>query len=140
VSKDAAGLLADFGESRLVGEPPFGASVAAVGEELHEIPAGAPQMGRLRVVRPGLWLGTLLKNRFEPAHTLALALRGADGVDPVVLAPGDAATLAYLRGEAIRAPGSPGWTLVTVDGFPLGWGKRVGDVVKNHYPKGLRWR
>ena len=29
---------------------------------------------------------------------------------------------------------------VTVDGFPLGWGKRVGDTVKNHYPKGLRWR
>ena len=24
------------------------------------------------------------------------------------------------------------------DGYPLGWGKRTGDVVKNHYPKGLR--
>ena len=27
---------------------------------------------------------------------------------------------------------------VTVDGFAIGWGKRVGDIVKNHYPKGLR--
>jgi NOL1/NOP2/fmu family ribosome biogenesis protein len=30
--------------------------------------------------------------------------------------------------------------LVCVDGFPLGWGKRVGSVVKNHYPRGLRRR
>ncbi|HEX3015774.1 MAG TPA: hypothetical protein VHQ46_05275, partial [Desulfobacteria bacterium] len=32
-----------------------------------------------------------------------------------------------------------GWNLVTVDGFPLGWGKYDGDLLKNHYPKGLRW-
>ena len=91
-------------------------------------------------MRPGWWLGTLLKNRFEPAHALALGLRADQGVDPVTLAANDPATLAFLRGESITAPGAPGWTLVTVDGFPLGWGKRVGETVKNHYPKGLRRR
>jgi NOL1/NOP2/fmu family ribosome biogenesis protein len=30
--------------------------------------------------------------------------------------------------------------VVCVGGFALGWGKRVGGTVKNHYPKGLRWR
>jgi NOL1/NOP2/fmu family ribosome biogenesis protein len=45
---------------------------------------------------------------------------------------------AYLRGETLRRPGPAGWVLVTVGGFALGWGKRVGETVKNHYPKGLR--
>ena len=31
-----------------------------------------------------------------------------------------------------------GWCGVCVDGFPIGWGKVVGDTVKNHIPKGLR--
>ena len=31
-----------------------------------------------------------------------------------------------------------GWTLVTVDGLSLGWGKGVRGTLKNHYPKGLR--
>jgi NOL1/NOP2/fmu family ribosome biogenesis protein len=44
----------------------------------------------------------------------------------------------YLAGETLTKSGEPGWVLVTFDGFPLGWGKRSGDVIKNHYPKGLR--
>ncbi|MED4604284.1 hypothetical protein P9314_27015, partial [Paenibacillus validus] len=45
----------------------------------------------------------------------------------------------YLRGETLdaAAPGS-GWTLVTFEGFALGWGKQSGTQIKNHYPKGLR--
>jgi NOL1/NOP2/fmu family ribosome biogenesis protein len=39
----------------------------------------------------------------------------------------------------LRSPGEDGWTLAAVDGFPLGWGKRVAGVLKNHYPRGLRW-
>ena len=31
-----------------------------------------------------------------------------------------------------------GWCAVLVDGMPLGGGKIVGGVLKNHYPKGLR--
>ena len=38
----------------------------------------------------------------------------------------------------IEEEGESGWLLVTVDGFPLGWGKRTGRIVKNHYPRGLR--
>ena len=42
-------------------------------------------------------------------------------------------------GEAIPAEtAAPGWAAVLADGFPLGFGKQSGGVVKNHYPKGLR--
>jgi 16S rRNA C967 or C1407 C5-methylase (RsmB/RsmF family)/NOL1/NOP2/fmu family ribosome biogenesis protein len=138
-SAEARALLADFVSQRLHGGGPDLSRVRALGDELFELPKDAPDLAGLRVVRPGWWLGTLLKKRFEPAHALALGLTAGDGIDPVVLSPDDAATRAYLRGETVSAPGSPGWTLVTVDGYSLGWGKRVGSTVKNHYPRGLRW-
>jgi NOL1/NOP2/fmu family ribosome biogenesis protein len=28
--------------------------------------------------------------------------------------------------------------VITVEGFPLGWGKRVQGVINNYYPRGLR--
>ncbi len=31
-----------------------------------------------------------------------------------------------------------GWTLITVEGYSLGWAKITGGILKNHYPKGLR--
>jgi len=45
----------------------------------------------------------------------------------------------YLSGEAIHAEGEKGWNLVTVDGYSIGWGKLSGGILKNHYPKGLRF-
>jgi NOL1/NOP2/fmu family ribosome biogenesis protein len=44
----------------------------------------------------------------------------------------------WIAGEPVNAAGNAGWVLVTVDDFALGWGKRSGTTVKNHYPKGLR--
>ena len=45
----------------------------------------------------------------------------------------------YLKGESLTIEGNDGWNLVLTDGYPIGWGKRSGGVLKNHYPKGLRW-
>ena len=44
-------------------------------------------------------------------------------------------TFPLVRGESITADVA-GWTVVTVDGFPLGWGKGVQGMLKNHYPRG----
>jgi NOL1/NOP2/fmu family ribosome biogenesis protein len=109
------------------------------GQEVFAVPEGMPDTGGLRVLRPGWPLGSVLKNRFEPAHALGMALTPGEAGDAVLLAAGDSRVHAFLRGETIEAEGPPGWTLVTVHGFPLGWGKRVGRIVKNHLPKGLRW-
>ena len=93
-------------------------------------------LGQARVVRNGLWLATVKPGRVEPSHALALALRPEDAANRLDLSMSEAG--AYLAGHPVTAAGPAGWVLVTVDGFPLGWGKRTGATVKNHYPKGLR--
>ena len=86
-------------------------------------------------MRPGLELGILKKDRFEPAHALALWLSDARNVLDL---PSDSQQIAaYMHGETVPAARS-GWCLVTVDGYSIGWGKGDGKVLKNHYPKGLR--
>lgn len=105
------------------------------GKNLCQVPENLPDIRGLKVMRVGLELGQVLKNRFQPAHALALWTKTASsvanfGVDSPEIA-------AYLRGETV--PGSQtGWTLLTVDGFSLGWVKGSGGVLKNHLPKGLR--
>lgn len=106
-----------------------------VGDRLYYVPERMPDFGRLRVVHAGTWLGILKKDRFEPAHPLALRLRTDDVRSVVDFAPGDPRLAAYLRGE-VAPTGAQGWTLVTVDGFGLGWGKGVQGALKNHYPRG----
>ena len=92
----------------------------------------------LKVLRPGLHVGTLQKNRFVPAHALALAL-GAEDARFCCDLPGNSQEVrAYLRGETLALEGEKGWCLVLVDGYSLGWGKAGGGMLKNHYPKGLR--
>jgi NOL1/NOP2/fmu family ribosome biogenesis protein len=105
-------------------------------DSLFLAPDDAPDMSGLRVVRSGLPLGTAKPGRFEPAHALALAIQPADARNVVDLSLADAEH--YLSGEPLPIAGDSGWTLVTVDGWPLGWGRRSNNIVKNHYPKGLR--
>ncbi len=106
------------------------------GERLYLVPEGMLEMKGLRVTVPGVWLGTFKKERFEPAHPLALYLR-RDQVHSLLDLPADGREIAaYLRGESLASGGAPGWVLVCADGFPLGWGKRVQGRLKNHYPRG----
>ena len=87
------------------------------------------------MLRPGLELGTVKKDRFEPAHALALWL--SDCKTCRELSAEDPLTDAYLRGNVL--PGTQrGWCLIRVDGYSIGWGKGDGNQIKNHYPKGLR--
>ena len=89
----------------------------------------------MKVMRPGLELGTVKKDRFEPAHALALWLKecantesyGADSEE----------MKAYIHGDVVPSA-KKGWCLVCADGYSIGWGKGDGRVLKNHYPKGLR--
>lgn len=108
------------------------------GDNLYLVPARMPSLKGLKVLRPGLHLGELKKNRFEPSHALALALHPDNAahiwkLDVCGQTIGD-----YLNGRTFPAEGARGWYLICVDGFGVGWGKLAGGVMKNHYPKGLR--
>lgn len=105
---------------------------------LYMLPEDCPDFDGLHVLRGGLFLGTLKKNRFEPSHALALALKPSEVTNSHNLSSDSAEIDAYLTGQSIRCDVKDGWTLITVDGYSIGWGKAVKSQIKNHYPKGLR--
>lgn len=105
------------------------------GEQLFLAPPDTPKLDGLKVLRAGLKLGTVRKDRFEPAHALALWLKTAARC---LSLPIESEALAkYLHGETVSCEGN-GWMLVQADGFSIGWGKASNGILKNHYPKGLR--
>ena len=105
------------------------------GQSLYWAPTELPDLRGLKVLRPGLELGEIKKDRFEPAHALALWLRTAAVTQDYSA---DSPEIArYMHGEVVPSQ-QRGWCLVTVDGYGIGWGKGDGKVLKNHYPKGLR--
>ena len=108
------------------------------GDQLYLAPEQLPSLDKLRVLRPGLHLGTMKKGRFEPSHALALALMPKDVKYSHDLTADSDEMAGYLKGQTFAAEGEKGWYLITVDGYSIGWGKLSGGVMKNHYPKGLR--
>lgn len=121
-----------------------GRKLLLFGENLYLVSEQMPNLEGIRVLRPGLHVGTLKKGRLEPAHGLALFLGAGETVLQAEIGDG-AAAASYLRGETILAEGAEitagkdrGWTLVTVGGYSVGWAKLSGGILKNHYPKGLR--
>jgi 16S rRNA C967 or C1407 C5-methylase (RsmB/RsmF family)/NOL1/NOP2/fmu family ribosome biogenesis protein len=91
-----------------------------------------PSMNGIKALRLGIPVAQLEKNRLEPHHALSrVGQQTMLDLEPVEVA-------AYLCGETVARGGEHGWVLLGVDGFGLGWGKRVGSTIKNHFPKHLR--
>ena len=105
------------------------------GQNLYWAPEAMPDLSRLKVLRPGLELGTVKKDRFEPAHALALWLKECN--TEVTLPPESEEMKAYLHGDVVSSE-KKGWCLVKAGSYSIGWAKGDGRVLKNHYPKGLR--
>lgn len=114
------------------------------GEQLYRLPDMEVDIKGLKVQRAGLHIGELKKQRFEPSHSLALALKISEAKNVVKLTWDDPQTTGFFNGQSVMlsdeqtAECKKGWALVCVDGYPAGWGKVNGAQVKNHYPKGLR--
>ena len=165
-------------------------SLILFGDSLWALPAhiSGSDLDGLKVLRPGLHLGNVVRGRFEPAHALAMALRREEALKSISLPGTSPQAYAWFRGESLQTgetadlcdssksaetnsagisrnengiednnvsaafiDNSPlgvscsenvknfkGWCLVTIDGCAAGWGKAGGNVIKNHYPKGLR--
>ena len=131
-------LLQTFWEQTLTLPWPR-AGLVQYGDWLHLLPVAPDAWHPLRPIRAGLRLGRIQRGRFQPHHALALFLRDHHAHQTLTLAPDAPETLAWLRGETLPSPGPDGWVLVTVEGYPLGWGRRARGILKNHIPRGLRW-
>ena len=105
------------------------------GTSLYWAPEDMPSLRGIKVMRPGLELGEVKKDRFEPAHALALWLKTA--ANTVDFSAESNEMKAYMHGQTLPAS-KKGWCLVMADGYSIGWGKGDGNTLKNHYPKGLR--
>lgn len=110
------------------------------GDQLYMADPLMPSTGGLKVMRPGLHLGTIKKDRFEPSHALALFLSKEDCKLTREYEEDSDEIRQFLNGQTIRGAdkSEKGWMLITVSGYSIGWAKAAGGMLKNHYPKGLR--
>jgi NOL1/NOP2/sun family putative RNA methylase len=109
-------------------------------DEVQILEFETPALDGLKVIRAGLPIAQIQKDRLEPAHALShWFARGFAGVPALNLEANDPRVAAFLHGDLLEMDSDhSGWVLVRSNGLGLGWGKQVGARVKNHYPKHLR--
>lgn len=113
------------------------------GEQLYRLPDMEVDIKGLKVQRAGLHIGEFKKQRFEPSHSLALALKLSEAKNVVKLTWDDPQTTGFFNGQSVMlsdeqaAECKKGWALVCVDGYPAGWGKVNGAQVKTIILRGL---
>ena len=110
--------------------------ITEFGDNIYLLPSGI-NIDKIKTTLPGLHLGVRKKNRFEPSYNLCHSLKCDEIKNTINFSPDDINIKKFLSGECIECD-KKGWTTVCVDGFPLGWGKASGGILKNHFPKQLR--
>ncbi|MDF2907291.1 MAG: hypothetical protein K0R34_2612 [Herbinix sp.] len=110
-------------------------------DRLYLLPEGLPALKGLRIMRQGLLLGEMKKQRFEPSQALACAMTIMDYDKILRLKIEDPNVIRYLKCESIELAEdlADGWYLVCVENFPLGWLKAAKNSYKNKYLPGWRW-
>lgn len=96
------------------------------------------ELGRLRYVRNGWFVGEVRKDRFLPSQSLAMGLKRSQAQRTIDFERDDPDVLRYLKGETLGLKREALWHLICVEGFPLGWGKGQGHFIKNFYNRDWR--
>ncbi|MBR0417990.1 MAG: RsmB/NOP family class I SAM-dependent RNA methyltransferase [Erysipelotrichaceae bacterium] len=93
-------------------------------------------LGGLRILRSGFFLGEYRYERFEPAHNLACVLKENEFPVTLNFDLNDERVLRYLKCETLNVKDKnvEGYVLVCVDHHPLGFGKVSKGILKNRYP------
>lgn len=134
LSKEENALLESFLSSALEKIPPL--VFRRQGENIVALPYAFP-IPKASVFSAGVTVGRAEKGRLVPHHQFFSAY-GNLFREKVDLASDDPRLFSYLHGEEIVSEGDGGFVALLCDGIPLGGGKRVGDKIRNYYPKGLR--
>lgn len=104
---------------------------------LYAIKKNFPELKGIRVLRNGLYLGEVRKNRFIPSYSLALTLTKEDVKRSYDYSCDSEEIKKYIHGETLEGMGNKGFGVIFVDGYPLSFYKESNQV-KNLFPKGLR--
>lgn len=131
--------ILDFYDSLFV-DRPFGGNIVVKNGKIIILPENYNYENKgLPLLRAGIILGEIVKNRIEPHHSAFMAALSCDCLRSLDLSSGSAEINAFLHGEEIPVTdGIRGYTAVCVDGVTVGFGKASGGRLKNKYPKGLR--
>lgn len=86
-----------------------------------------------RLINCGVKLGEIIKGRFEPNHNLVTVF--GDKFKTIIDLD-NVGTNKYLKGEVLNISGF-GYVALSYKGVVFAFGK-ASNVIKNHYPKGLR--
>ena len=85
-------------------------------------------------------LGVFKKKRFEPSFALGLALKPSEVKHIIEI--DEEQFKKYVAGETVNLNQNPanGWYQVVIQGNGLGFAKVTGNILKNYFPKGLRFQ
>lgn len=113
--------------------------------EVYVLPAALAPVPGVRYALTGLHKGTEKRGRLKLSQGFAMAADTARWPDVIDLRADDPRAVRYLKGETIEIPenrerksAEKQETLVTVDGFPLGFGRRNKNLLKNGLNPGWR--
>ena len=131
-------VVTDFYNDTFVNHP-FGDNIEVVGDKAYSVINGLPNLKGLPILRKGVLLGEIKKNRFEPHHSAFMAAKKEDCRQAVDLKLNSDDIAKFLHGEEIKVDTQlKGYTTVCVEGMTTGFGKVSNGNLKNKYPKGLR--
>lgn len=89
------------------------------------------------IIKYGIYVGEIIKNRFEPSHNLYRA-NSLKGKYKYVYELNSNEYDKYITGNELKIDKENNYYLVTYKGSSLGYGKCSNGQLKNKYPKGLR--
>lgn len=113
--------------------------IEKIGDKLYASTFDIPKVKEVQILRKGVLIGEIKKNRIEPCHHMFMTLKKEDFINCVDLDLKDPRTESFLHGEEIQVDLSlKGYTAVCIDGVSCGFGKASMGRLKNKYPKGLR--
>ncbi len=117
---------------------PYG-DIVQIGDNCYLMPENIPDTRGLGVLRGGVLLGEIMRNRIEPSHALFMAAHADECRRVVSLEPDSAELNSFLKGEEIAVSDTfKGYTAIACGDTITGFGKCSGGRLKNKYPKGLR--
>lgn len=97
------------------------------------------QLKNISVLRQGLLIGEVRKNRLEPHHHFYVSALLKDSFLHTYEM-SEEETKQYLAGNTLMVAGYKGYVALMWHGHVLGFGKGDGNMIKNKYPKGLMVR